>query len=129
MLKILFKDGLEKECEGRVKFYMGSQPALFNYDFIIDGKSNPDKDNIKLVYDIDTKESIYFNFCSFRFTDDNKEPYEQLYKKAIRDISLAKQLRDCSYPFIEHGDLTADIDDLVDWMVFEQDEILRILKS
>jgi hypothetical protein len=127
MLKILFKDGIEKECEGRVKFYLGIQPALCSYDFIIEGKNNPDKDNIKLVYDTETKESILFNFCSYRFTNDNKEPYETLYKQAIRDIALAEQFRDCAYPFIEHGDLTANIDDLVEWMVFEQEKISNIL--
>lgn len=79
MLKILYKDGIEEELEGKVKFYEGSQPALCNYEIKIQGRDSGDYDNLKLVYDNETEEFVYFTYSSYGFYKGYKK-YQELYK-------------------------------------------------
>lgn len=126
MLKILLKDGNEIECSGRVKFYLGEQPAFCHFELVIENNQNPDKSNLKLVYDTETQESVYFNFCSYGFYH---EDYEGLYNKSKRDLQLIEKFRELvEYP-IESGILTANINDLCEWLIFSEEDISGIFKS
>jgi hypothetical protein len=84
MLKILFIDGTEKKCKGRIKFYSGSQPALCHFDLDIEGRNRYDTSNLKLVYDTETNECVYFSYCSYRFC--KGEEYKELYNKSKREL-------------------------------------------
>jgi hypothetical protein len=128
LLKILYTNGREKETDGKVKFHRGNQPATCYWDFIIEENKNPDIDNLKLVYDTETQESIYFDFCSYRFTNNEKEPHYELLNKAKKDLYIIEKIEELAEPYIEHGDLNIDKNDLAKWIAFNKLEIMQILK-
>jgi len=125
-LNILFKDGNEKECDGKVKFYLGEQPAFCHYDLIIENNHNPDMTDLKLVYDNVTMESVYFDTCSYCFYK-GEERYSKLYHQSLRDIRLINKFKEYFEPFMSHVDFN-DLDALAGIITRQEEEIINIYK-
>jgi len=124
MLKILYKNKTEEELEGKIKFYQGDQPATCNYNFIINGKNGSEVENLKLVYDDKTDEGVCFSYYSYYFYD-GYEKYQELYKQSIRELKLEKKFNKLIEEYGEH----ISLEDLSDWLVFNEDKIKDIYKE
>jgi len=83
MIKVLYTNGKEIICSGRVKFHMGSQPAFCHYDLNIDNKKY-NMQELKLVYDYETNECVYFTENSYGFHMGDK--YEELYNESLEEL-------------------------------------------
>jgi len=123
MLKIIYKDGKKEELQGRIKFYGGSQPALCNYEFIINNRNGNEVENLKLVYDDITNESIYFTYSSYGFHE-GYDKYQELYKQSIRELKLEKKFNKLINEYGEH----ISLEGLAEWLVFNEKEINNIYK-
>ena len=126
MLKVLLKDGTELDATGRVKFYDGEQPALCNFDFST-SLTEEQYNNVKIVFDTETEEFVYIRFCSMSFY--KSEKYIEMYARAIREIELIKNFIDKFKIWTDTNNLNIDINDLAEWLVFEEDNILSIFNS
>jgi len=124
LLRILYSDGTEDKCNGKVKHYEGDQPALCHFDLDIEGREQHDLSNLKLVYDEETRESVYFNYLSYGFYK-SWVKYMELYIKSKRDLELTKKFKEFLEPFVNHyGSLNEN--DIIELLVCYEQGIREI---
>lgn len=125
MLKIIYRDGTTDEKDGKVKHYSSEYAWNAKYEYKIGNESGEQVRDLKLVYDTETNEGVYYTYSAMIFFKSNE--YEHYYNKSLQEIKLEQKFKEYMEIFLEVPNLT--IEEVPECLACYKNEILNIYQE